>query len=193
MYGYIKIVSIIITLLLVSGCVKIETGGTAEEKKQSSESKASQIRSEWAFKLQQASPSEKAQLFIDFFDNVTGIYLKFGNDMVAQWKEGEQGRQQEIPDTEMRKRIDSWIKTQKPILKAYDDNIEYGFESIKQTGYFGNDILSLLKNVVDQYYDVYTDVFFPQGKVSDYEYKLEDVENKTKLLEGQFKEAITSN
>jgi len=193
LYDYIKIVSVLIILLLVSGCIKIETGGTAEEKKQSSESKASQIRSEWAFKLQQASPSEKARLFIDFFDNVIGIYLKFGNDMVKQWKEGEQGRQQEIPDTEMRKRIDSWIKTQKPILKAYDDNIEYGFENIKQTGYFNEDFLALLKQVVDQYYNVYTDVFFPQGKVSDYEYRLEETKNKTKLLKNQFKEAITSN
>jgi len=170
--------------LLVSSCsaIKIETGQTQEEAVQSAEARAKQIRSDWANRFQQATPLEMARLLSRHVDSVSAWYVAYGFDVAAQWREGNTGRGEIVPDREMREVVAVWTERQQPILVAYEDNLEYGLEQIKETGHFGQDLLDLLSEFADQYYKVYSAVFYPSGSVEEYEETLNRIKHETESL-----------
>jgi len=169
-------------LLFSCSAIKIETGQTQEEAVQSAEARAKQIRSDWAIRFQQATPLEMAQLLSRHVDSVSALYVAYGFEVAAQWREGNTGRGEIVPDREMREVVAIWIERQQPILAAYEDNLEYGLEQIKETGYFGRDLLDLLSEFADQYYKVYSAVFYPSGSVEEYEETLNRVKHETESL-----------
>ncbi len=172
------------------GCVKVETGATVEEATQSSEDTAGRIRREWASRIKQVSPPEAAALLVDHYDRVTALYLRYGQDMVEQWREGEQGRGQPIPATEMWEKIDQWTLTQRPILTAYDDNLEFAYRELSTSGLFNDDFLQMLRNLVDEYYVVYSAVFLPMGTVDEYEHRLEQVKYEAEGVGETYREGL---
>lgn len=187
---YQSLAAITVPLLCVAGCVRIETGQTVDEAVESSEAKARQIRGSWANKFQTATPVEMAEFLADHYDRVTAVFVRFGHDMVDRWEEGIAGRGEDIAADEMRSMIDRWIHTQKPILTAYEDNLEYGFEQIKLSNHFDERLLDLMNELVDHYYQVYSGAFFPSGSVEDYQYLLEHMNYETQEMSGRFRAAL---
>jgi hypothetical protein len=170
------------TLLFSCSTIKIETGQTQEEAIQSAKAQARQIRSDWANQFQQAAPLEMAQLLSRHIDSVSTWYVAYGFEVATQWREGNTGRGENVPDREMREVVAVWTEKQQPILAAYEDNLEYGLEQIKETGYFGQDFFDLLSEFADQYYKVYSAVFYPSGSVEEYEETLNRVKYETESL-----------
>jgi len=169
-------------LLFSCSAIKIETGQTQEEAVQSAEARAKQIGSDWANRFHQATPLEMARLLSGQVDSVSARYVAFGFEVAAQWHEGNTGRGEKVPDREMREVVAVWTERQQPILVAYEDNLEYGLEQIKETGHFGQDLRDLLTKFTDQYYKVYSAVFYPSGSGEEYEETLNRIKHETESL-----------
>jgi len=174
-------------MLLSCSAIKIETGQTHDEAVESAKEQAKQIRANWANRFQQATPQEMARLISRHVDTITARYIAYGFQVAAQWREGNEGRGMEVPDSEMREIVLVWTEKQQPILEAYEDNLEYGIERIKETGYFGEDFLNLLFELADQYYDVHSAVFYPNGTVEEYEKALTLVEHDMEVVSARYK------
>ncbi len=170
------------TLLFSCSAIKIETGQTRQEALQSAEVRAKQIRSDWAIRFQQATPLEMVRLLAQHVDSISAWYVAFGFEVAAQWREGNAGRGQNVPDREMREVVAVWTGEQQPIMTAYEDNLEYGLEQIKNTRHFNRYLLDLLTEFADQYYKVYSAVFYPAGSVEEYEETLNGIRHETESL-----------
>ena len=187
-----RFVALAVMPAVVVSCsaIKIETGQTQEEAVQSAEIRARQIRSDWANRFQQATPLEMGRLLTRHVDSVSARYVAYGFQVAAQWRDGNAGRGVNVPDREMREVVAAWTERQQPILMAYEDNLEYGLERVKETRYFGQDFLDLLAELVDQYYEVYSAVFYPSGTVEEYEETLNRVKGDMESISGRFKSQL---
>ncbi len=182
----LSIVTAASMLFISCSAIKIETGQTQEEAIESAEVQAKQIRVDWANRLQQAEPVEMARLLIQYIDTVMTNNVAYGLNVVAeQWRQGNAGRGEDVPDSEIREMVGIWTETQQPIMAAYEDNIEYGLQRIKEPGYFDQSFLNLLNQFVDQHYKVYSAVFYPSGNVEEYENSLDRIQRETETLSSQ--------
>ncbi len=175
---------LLVGLLSFVSCsaIKIETGQTQGEAIESSQAQAKMLRASWANRFQQATPPEMARLLIYHVDSVTARYVTYGFGVAAQWREGSANRSDKITDTEIRDGMAQWIETQKPILKAYEDNLEYALERIRQSRYFHQNFLDLLGELAGQYYRVYSVTFSPSGSVEEYEQTLDVAKRDTEMI-----------
>jgi len=184
----------ILTTLIIGcvsvSCVNIETGQTPEEARESSESKASSIRSEWATRFESAQPLERARLLAGFLDDISSRYIDYGYRVVDSWREAQEGKGGEIPANEMRRMVGKWTEKEKPVLRANEDNIEYGLQRFKDTGFFTQSSLDLMSQIVSQYYEIYNVVFLPGGTVDDYEDSLGQNQRQMESLLTDFKNEL---
>lgn len=195
MLHFKKLVSLFCVIgasLLVTGCgVNIETGPpTAEEKARSSEVRGKGIRSDWVNRFEAAVPFQQGMMFKTFVDSVGARYLDYGASVAQQWHQGNEGRGVEIPDTEMRDMIAGWTKTEKPLLQSYDDVVEYAMMRIKETGSFDPGTEDAFQEMVDNYYTVYSAVFYPSGSLADYEYRLAQLRTGTEEISRRVQNAM---
>ncbi|MEW6050562.1 MAG: hypothetical protein AB1644_05815 [Candidatus Zixiibacteriota bacterium] len=157
------------TPLLFTACIKVQTGPpTTEEALDAASVRGKEIRAEWFTRFQSATPEDKVILWRMFVDSTAESYLRYGSTVADEWRKGNEGRRAAIADTEMQSTVDRWILTQRPQLEAYDDIVEYGVDQIKLTNVFGATILDPIQQLRDQYYRVYSAVFFPKGTVQEY-------------------------
>ncbi|MEW6413345.1 MAG: hypothetical protein AB1483_12885 [Candidatus Zixiibacteriota bacterium] len=170
--------------------MKIETGASPERAAEISEETAGRIRREWAAQVKQATPYQVAGLLVEHFDRVTAVYFHFGRELVEKWREGEQGRGQVIPGSEMREMVDRWTETQQPVLTAYDDNLELAYRELTTSGIFADDFRRILKRLVDEYYGVYSAVFLPMGTLGEYEHRLEQVEYEAEAISQEYRDYL---
>ncbi len=183
------ILTILIFGLFFSGCVKIQTGQTAEEAAQSSEQRAKQIRGDWANRISQVSPPEMAQLLGDLCGKVISIIYDYGQQTAQRWDEGQKGRNEDISSDEMRKMVDQWLARERPILKAYEDNLEYALQQIQLSNQFDDMFINNIKSLLDMYYEVYTTNLIPQGNLDDFLYEIERIKTESdELLESYYYE-----
>ncbi|MEA3297297.1 MAG: hypothetical protein U9R56_05480 [candidate division Zixibacteria bacterium] len=166
-------VLIVVILLTGAGCIRIETGQTSEEATASSEERAKYIRSTWANRFLDASPPDMLKMMTDHVRTVADSYIEYGYDVADQWREGEAGRGEEISASEMQEVVSGWVKIEQPILLAWEDNLEHGRVRIEESGYYDEDAMGLINKLVDYYYEVYSIVFYPSGKVNEYEQELD--------------------
>jgi len=177
------LVAIVLSALLTSaGCVKIETGQTVEEAEASSEDRAGRIRSDWAGRIQRSSPRQIGELLKMHIDSTAAKYVDYGFRITREWETGNRGRGEVIPADEMTTIVEGWNRAQKPILKADEDNMEYAWEELKAAHLFDPTTLDLFKQLVDQYYDVYSIVFYPVSTVGDYEESLHRARSATERV-----------
>lgn len=159
-----------LALVVAAGCVKIETGPqTAEDATDAAGARANQQRVQWAEQFQRAQPEEKVRLWRLFVDSTCANYIQYGFKVAEQWRQGNAGRGSSISAEEMQQTVDRWNKTQQPIIKANEDVLEYGVEQIKLTNAFGPPVLEPITHLRDQYYALYSVVFFPRGTVDEYQ------------------------
>jgi len=167
---------------LLTGCVKIETGGTVEEATESNEVRAKQIRSQWAEQIQSASPQDVAKLVKGEIDSVSAMYIRYGLKVADDWHHGNKSEGKDIEAVEMRRFVDGWVSTQKPILNAYEDNLEFGINRIQQSRVFRPETLGLLNQFIDQFYSNRSTVFYPNENADQYEAALVAAQRKTESL-----------
>ena len=156
-------------LLLSCSAVKIETGQTHEEAVASAESEARRLRVEFAGQMQRATPPTQARIVIGHVDSTAARLSAFGFEVAREWRRGNAGRGSEVPDTEMRRVVNAWVDRQQPILSAWEDNLEYGLNGIKESRHFPAQFLELMERLADSYYELYSTVLFPSGSVDEYE------------------------
>lgn len=166
-----------------AGCgIKIQTGQTTEGAVDSSETKANEIRSHWARKLEHSTPKDFAYLLKMHIDSTANVLIKYGWKMAEKWHEGNTGRGEVIPDHEMRDLIESWIYSERPILKAWEDNIEYAWDLILESGLYPKRKTAAIKRLINQYYSVYSGVMYPSGTVEDYEDNLHSLRGEIESI-----------
>ena len=185
---------LIVVANAVSGCIKIETGATVEEATESNEVRAKQIRSQWADRLSRINSDKgKAIILKEHIDSVSAVYIRYGWNVAGEWRKGNTGRGQVIEASEMRLVVDAWVKTQRPILMAYEDNMEYGIRLVrdsKSSEPLPPETYSLLDSLGKQYYNTYSAVFYPNHSVEDYEEELLKAQERHRLFSEQFNELI---
>ena len=159
---------ILVLLVCLSGCIKVETGQTAEEATESSEQKARRMRVDWAERLMDASPIETGRIFTAHVDTMCLIYFDYGFKVANQWEDGNQQRGSEIPAVEMLEMVSRWNETMEPVLKANEDNAEYGYESLERSQYFDDSGLEKFRLLLNLFYQIRSDVFYPAGSVESY-------------------------
>ena len=159
-----------------SGCIKIQTGATAEEAAESNEVRAKRIRSQWADRLSRVNgDQERAIILKEHVDSVSAVYIRYGFSVAGEWRKGNEGRGKVVEAAEMRQVVDAWVKTQRPILMAYEDNMEYGIRLVrdsKSSEPLPREAYGLLDSLANQYYNTYSAVFYPNNTVEFYEEEL---------------------
>lgn len=168
----IRILFVFLSVLLLAGCVKIETGQTREEATESNELRARQVRSQWANQLNVATPLETADLLKQHMDSVSAMYLRYGFKVADEWRKGSEGRGKVVDAAEMRQVVDAWVAGQRPILDAYEHNMEYGMEQLRLAKFFAPETLTLFERFGKEFYEVRSVVFYPNSDVITYENKL---------------------
>lgn len=179
-----------VTTIGTVGCVKIETGATVEEATESNEVRAKQIRSQWADRLSRVnSDKERAIILKEHIDSVSAVYIRYGLNVADEWRKGNEGRGKVIEASEMRQVVDAWVKTQRPILMAYEDNMEYGIRLVrdsKSSEALPEKVYSLLDSMADQYYHTYSVVFYPNDKVEVYNDELLKAQDRHRGFSEEF-------
>jgi hypothetical protein len=183
---------LLIAGLCIAGCgVNIETGPpTADEKSRTSEVRGKGVRSDWVNRFEAATLSSKGMMFKTFVDSVSSRYIEYGYSVSDQWRQGNEGRGEEVSDTEMREMVARWTETEKPLIQSYDDVVEYAIERVRETGQFDRGTEDILQKMVDNYYEVYSTVFFPTGSVADYEYRLAQLQTGIEEISRQVQDAM---
>ena len=169
--------------LAVSSCgLKIETGQTVDEATESNQQRASRIRSNWAEQLRNKPPMTMAGLVKTHIDSVSAMYLRYGYRIVGEWQLGNEGRGEPVDASEMRQVVDSWVAAEKPILKAYEDNLEYGLRLVRDSRHYDQSTMDLFDQLARAFYDCHSVVFYPNRNVETYEEELIDIERKIRQL-----------
>jgi len=166
----IVVASVAALSIVMAGCgVKVQTGQTQDEAIESAERRANIMRRDWAAQLQSASPVGMASMVGTRIDSTAGTLFGFGERVLDEWRKANAGRGAQVPASEMRQIVDAWVRSQQPILEAYEDNINKGMAEVQATNHFDRPTLDLLEQMVRQYDAVYSKVFFPNGSADDYQ------------------------
>lgn len=171
----LAVVAILLGLVLTPACVKIQTGQTEEEARESSTRRAQGLRAQWADRLQHASVADTPELFLQYFERVSNSLLEYGNTVLSQWRQGEAIRDTAIEATEMRDVINQMLTNERPILMAWEDNLEYGVQYIEDLRQFDERTIDELRSFLDLYYDIYSVIILPDGTSHDYAEDQDDV------------------
>ena len=172
-----------ILVLVMTGCVKIETGPETEEQlTQSSDLRGRDFRVTWVNRFTGKTPVEKGQMYNDLIDSVSSVYLRYGYNVADEWRKGNAGRGQLVPDAEMQKVVEASVRTQKPMFQAYEDALEYAYRQLDESGTYSPSDMGIFKRHLDELYRIYSVVFYPSGTVDDYELALRDLESNQRSL-----------
>ncbi|MFQ5499706.1 MAG: hypothetical protein ACE5FH_08535 [Candidatus Zixiibacteriota bacterium] len=165
---------LIALLYLSSSCgsyLKIESGDSPEERVESARDRADNMRAQWANQIKRADPTRVAHLVKGHIDSVSAMFVRYGRDVSDQWREAIHGRGEEVADEEMRLMVDRWTTDQRPILDAYDDNLEFGIAELRLRRFHDEPVFDILDQMVEVYDQTFSDVFYPAGTVEQYEDK----------------------
>lgn len=177
---------VVLCVICEFGCVKVETSaGDAEQRTRSSSETATDLRSDWAQRLQSATPAETAEMLGRRISTITSQYVSFSRQIADRWREGNQGRGTPIPDHEMRQLVQGWIATEQPILAAHDDMVEYAYARMRESRVLDDETLEITRRLIEAYYGVHSAVFIPNGDVTDYEYQVDRRRGAVETLTGE--------
>ncbi len=184
-FSYAAFVMVALFLAVSSCGLKIETGQTVDEATESNQQRAGRIRSNWAEQLRNKPPMTMAELVKTHIDSVSAMYLRYGYKIVGEWQQGNEGRGQAVDASEMRQVVNSWVVAEKPILKAYEDNLEYGLRLVRDSRHYDQSTMDLFDQLARAYYDCHSVVFYPNQNVEFYEEELIDIERRIRQLSGE--------
>ncbi|MFH1687954.1 MAG: hypothetical protein ABIE70_10610 [bacterium] len=162
-------------LTLAPGCVKIQTGQTEQEAQESAAQRAQGLKAQWADRLQRTAPQDTPEVYLEYFEQVSSTLQEYGQTVLEQWRQGETAGDTTIQAGELRQVIDQWLTNQRHILRAWEDNLEYGRQYIEDLRRFDKPLMAELGTLLDLYYDIYSQVLLPDGTSYDYATALDNV------------------
>jgi len=184
---HLIIAVVLVAILLVSACgVKFETGQTPEEAQASAQVTANKINSDWGRLINSSSPRDVGPLLKSYIDSTSYRFLEYGLRLAEKWVEGNEGRGEPIPVSEMRTIIKSWTDNDKPIIKAWEDNIEYARTRMIEDGFYTQETISILDETIEQFNKVYSTVLFPIGDVDEYKNQLIETRGENEIISKRF-------
>jgi hypothetical protein len=155
--------------LLLIGCVKIQTGPqTSEDAVDAAAARGKELRVKFAAQMQNAGPEDQVLIWRTFVDSSGASYFQYGEKIADEWRRGSEGRGSNISDEEMLQTVEKWNRTQQPLIKANEDVVEFGVDHVKRSGAFGSQVLEPMSRLRDQFYALYSTVFFPKGSPEEY-------------------------
>ncbi|MCM2272457.1 MAG: hypothetical protein NDJ18_07895 [candidate division Zixibacteria bacterium] len=168
-----------VLLLFLAGCgITIQTGPEDEQRRtEVSETRAKQVRGEYATLFQGANSRAIAGHVKNLIDSVSANYSRYGLQMVAEWRAGNQGRGAPVQDTEIRDLISRSNQSQQALLGAYEDIVELGISRIKELREFDEHSFALLDQFAQKFYEIRSTVFFPSGTVDQYELEVSNAQS----------------
>lgn len=167
----------------VFGCVKVQTGSeTPDQLVDSAATRGRDFRVTWVNRFTGVTPIEKATMLRELVDSLSASYLRYGYNVARDWRSGNDVRGQLIPDSEIRQVIDKSNASQRPLMKAYEDVLEYSLQQIKESRFFRSDTEDLMQRHIDGFYEVHSSVFYPSGTVNDYEYRMDEARKAEESL-----------
>ncbi len=183
---------IVAVVLAAAGCsaIKIETGRTAEEQTAASSTQASELRRAWARNFDSAAELTKAALLKQHIDSSAARLVYIGRQFAREWDNGNRGRAQVIPAADFQQVIENSVAKDRPILQAWEDNLEYGWDWVRDSSRFDSRVIGLFGEMVDQYYDVYNVVFYPKADVETYVADLDRSQDATESLSRELAEEL---
>ena len=156
-------------IALTGGCVKIQTGQTPDEARESSEERAHRLKVDWAETLSKANLSQKISLWAGIYESYSRGLIDYGWSVAREWRNAEAGRGKTVESSEMRGQIEQWTATEQPFIKAWEENLEYGRQVIHEWESTDQNLMTALDQALDHYYHVYSKVMFPSSTLADYE------------------------
>ncbi len=170
-------------ILLACSCgVKFETGQTPDEAQASSKVTANDIKSDWARLINASSSRDVGFHLKNHLENISGSFIKYGFMLAEKWREGNEGRGEEIPVSEMRTVIENWITNDKLILDAWEDNIDFARTRMIEDGFYPSETISLFDDMVEQFNEIYNVILYPTGGVDNYEDQIYSTKDETENL-----------
>jgi hypothetical protein len=184
-------ISAVAAVLLLAGCIKIQTGPMSNEEATDAASiRAKDMEVNWRNRLIGATSIEKMDLTRTLIDTVTANFIRYGQSVADEWRKGSSARGQAVADSEMRAQVDRWNKTQRPIIQSYESMIEYAVGQIESLKIYDTEAMAALRECRDHFYQVYSGVFFPTGTIGDYEGRLRDLQSQGARLSDQLSQEL---
>lgn len=171
----------LILAIVLSGCssIHIQTGPqTNAEAAQSSADRGSQFRSEWMNRLGRANVIDQGAMLATFIDSTSARYIRYGYRVADTWRSESDRVGVDVPVEEIRRMLDRTLETEGPLLEAYEDVLEYGINQISEARYFDSRTEELLAAHRDQFLEVYSAVFYPNGNWEDFESTLQRMQQR---------------
>jgi uncharacterized protein YceK len=188
-----RLLTVGLVLVLMTGCssIKIQTGPPSDaQATQSSEVKGQGMRSQWADQLSRAKPMDKMWMVREYIDSTGSLLIRVGSQISDQWSQGEIGRGQEIPADEMRAVIEASVRTDLPLLEAYDDMVDYGVNEVRHTNFFDEETMQYLLNLRAHYDKTHGEVLYPSMSRLDYEENLRTLRSEAERLSARLKDDL---
>jgi hypothetical protein len=183
--------ALVLATLVYSGCVKVETGPpTADQELRASRYRGKDIRVEWSQRFQSAPGPEKGFILKFLVDSVGARYLEYGRTVTSDWRAMSAAQGGEVPAAQMREAIKNANDEQAPVFKAWEDVIEFGLQEMTREALYAPGTMDLLTEFADQFYNVYSTVFFPVDRVELYEDDLAVVRSELERLSYQVEQEL---
>ncbi len=166
---------ICIGLMALLGCSSIQiNSGTEEQRSESKSDEASMVRREWQAEVLGADPPQVMLLTMERVKRFARQLNRLSESIVEKWQEGNAGRGEEIPASEMRRLVDAWLDKERDVLDAWDDIIEDGLQRVRDSRYFDQPMIEGLKDLRADYEQLYSVVLVPNGDIVDYQQSIQD-------------------
>jgi hypothetical protein len=167
-FTYLGAVAILAVSL--AGCgVRVQTGPASDEQQtERSEVTGKNQRIVWKNRFDAAPARQRLAFLKDYIDSTVANYFRFGQNIADEWRKGEEGRSEAISGDEMRRRIDATLTTQRPILEANDDVVDYAMGRIEEDRFFDRVTMEIVRRYRDGYFHVYDVVFLPAATRQEY-------------------------
>jgi len=188
-----RIFTVALGLIFVIGCssVRIQTGPPSDrEATQSSEERGQGLRSQWADELSRARPLDKIWMVRQNIDSTGALLIRIGRQISEQWSQGEIGRGVEITAEEIRVVIENSVRTDQPLLDAYDDMVDYGVNEVRHTNFFDQETMGYLIALRDHYDKTHGEVLYPSMSRVGYDDNLEALQLEAEKLSARLKDDL---
>lgn len=191
MYRSLKASLLLLFVTTLTGCVNVTTEtGSVEQRQRSAEIRAADLRADWAAMLEQAGPAQVGLELANLTRRVANVYQEYAAQISGHWREGNEGRGTPISGSEMQQRVPNWVAGEAPVLKAYDDMVDFAYTRLRESQFFDADDTRLYEDLVANYDKLYSTVVLPQGTVEDYEYEVDVLVSRVEGLAGEMELAM---
>jgi hypothetical protein len=174
-----------------TGCISVETGpATEEQQRRHSNVQASDVTHDWSERFRQAEAHERGFVVKMLIDSVSAHYFRYGRRVADDWISRNESSPAQVSAETVREGMQRSNESLEPVFRAYEEVIEFTITEMKRDGPYNQPTFELLDSFADQFYKVYSSVFFPRGSARDYVDILEDSRAETESISQNLAEEL---